>query len=483
MKKKCISVISLTIMIAIATGCQPTPSEEAVVNKQDSLEKKIQTSLSDETTILPEITIASDVNISEKNQFDGERWFYEKEYPSGIHLILDADVENVERSTAPVLSVVNAPFVGGDDIRRLIDTFYPGLTFYNQESDGTTKEALEKEILFIQQLLFEAEAAKKELSDDPEKAAEWSLSILGYKDIIENYQKEYQNAPHEERIETDYTLTHFSANDNQANLWAELDSGKRVEFNFVNFRISTLFSLLTEKSMNVWYTEETSPQKVYRGFYQVEDDAEIQRYKDMGDEYLAKMGIDSMELDTVFFGKERRVVSLFYGQSYGGLRENYITDALCAPIMQTDGEVYSELWSREYLEFDFYDGDLIGVDWREKGQIENVVEEAAVILPWETIQRTAEKQFDYTFTAAEADSFGGLSTLGGIVHINRVELGFVKVLKKDSQSKYLLVPAWSFIGYQEGRELDAWRGIAESAYCFLTINAIDGSVIDRALMY
>ena len=70
------------------------------------------------------------------------------------------------------------------------------------------------------------------------------------------------------------------------------------------------------------------------------------------------------------------------------------------------------------------------------------------------------------------------------VHINRVELGLTKLLMKDSQDDYKLIPTWSFLGYQTSASRPAQEGLnIGGEVCYLTINAIDGTVIDRGLMY
>jgi hypothetical protein len=70
------------------------------------------------------------------------------------------------------------------------------------------------------------------------------------------------------------------------------------------------------------------------------------------------------------------------------------------------------------------------------------------------------------------------------VHINRIELGLTKILIKDSKDDYKLIPTWNFMGYETYASDPAQEGINRGAgECIMTINAIDGTVIDRGLMY
>lgn len=54
-----------------------------------------------------------------------------------------------------------------------------------------------------------------------------------------------------------------------------------------------------------------------------------------------------------------------------------------------------------------------------------------------------------------------------------VYLSYRCIAKRDSD-RYYLVPVWDFVGY---REQDALYGKAVHELSFLTVNAIDGSII------
>ena len=77
--------------------------------------------------------------------------------------------------------------------------------------------------------------------------------------------------------------------------------------------------------------------------------------------------------------------------------------------------------------------------------------------------------------------------------IDNVELGLMRIIQSNS-SEYLLVPVWNFFGYivYEYKEnsdssyvLDDENKVMFDGYrhSYLTINAIDGSIIDRSIGY
>ena len=73
------------------------------------------------------------------------------------------------------------------------------------------------------------------------------------------------------------------------------------------------------------------------------------------------------------------------------------------------------------------------------------------------------------------------------IQINRVTLSYCRVQKRDQPGSYELVPVWDFFGqygYMSNGEFHAITMEDEGPYnTLLTINAIDGTVIDRSYGY
>ena len=59
-------------------------------------------------------------------------------------------------------------------------------------------------------------------------------------------------------------------------------------------------------------------------------------------------------------------------------------------------------------------------------------------------------------------------------------MGLTKLLMPNSES-YKLIPTWSFLGYDGA--VPSQADDAGAAICFVTINALDGSIVDRGNMY
>ncbi|MHB1313927.1 MAG: DUF6034 family protein [Christensenellales bacterium] len=72
------------------------------------------------------------------------------------------------------------------------------------------------------------------------------------------------------------------------------------------------------------------------------------------------------------------------------------------------------------------------------------------------------------------------------VHVTSVQLGYMRVRVKDAQDEYMLIPVWDVYGYNDEMSQINGKPKINPQYfieTLLTINAADGSVIDRNLGY
>ena len=105
-------------------------------------------------------------------------------------------------------------------------------------------------------------------------------------------------------------------------------------------------------------------------------------------------------------------------------------------------------------------------------QIGELLEAKTNLLPFEQILDIFGKVGPLKYAAYESNENNG-------IQINQVVLGYMHLQMKDKPSRYQMVPVWDFFGT---------RTIGEERYDFandalFTINALDGTVIDRELGY
>ncbi len=95
---------------------------------------------------------------------------------------------------------------------------------------------------------------------------------------------------------------------------------------------------------------------------------------------------------------------------------------------------------------------------------------AATLLPFEKIKEIFEKMVLIVDNNADP---GGYKMR---YRITSIRLGLVSIPEQYGEGG-LLVPAWDFMGVRESADIAKYT--TDETYSFLTINAIDGSIIVR----
>lgn len=137
--------------------------------------------------------------------------------------------------------------------------------------------------------------------------------------------------------------------------------------------------------------------------------------------------------------------------------------------------LHKEPWPYEALRIMVY-GDLgIGTLFYESPyQIGEVLENDLSLLSFDQIMEIASSILPLTLSHLERE--GKTVT----ANVYRISFGYARVDVMDEPYQYKLVPAWDFFGVVDD---DSRREYAFDNYSLLTINAIDGMVIDRSYGY
>jgi hypothetical protein len=107
---------------------------------------------------------------------------------------------------------------------------------------------------------------------------------------------------------------------------------------------------------------------------------------------------------------------------------------------------------------------------------------AADLLPFSQIQSVFEKMILVVNNQTEAEAWNreGMPKLTKDYYISSVRLGLSSVTESSDSDSRLLIPVWSFYGYEEARVNDGEpeKLGTNGQHVLLTINAIDGTVVD-----
>lgn len=140
-------------------------------------------------------------------------------------------------------------------------------------------------------------------------------------------------------------------------------------------------------------------------------------------------------------------------------------------VDEYQGDTYvKKLWGGESITVMVNDDGIVGFDLSTPIIVNEMVVERATLKSFEEIKDIFE-QMVVTLNASGEER-------NKILDIDRVYLRYTRISEADSFDTGLLVPTWDFVG----TVTDPYRG-TEKNKVVLSINAIDGSVINRELGY
>ncbi len=135
------------------------------------------------------------------------------------------------------------------------------------------------------------------------------------------------------------------------------------------------------------------------------------------------------------------------------------------------GNQYSKrVWPDEKIEFCINDNGIVGFSYIAPIKITETVVDNSSIKSFEKIKETFEKMMPITYASTKEYR---------TISIDTVSFGYVRISEKDSFDTGLLVPVWDFIG----PSLYPDKPDVPEKETYMTINGIDGSIIDRQLGY
>jgi hypothetical protein len=147
--------------------------------------------------------------------------------------------------------------------------------------------------------------------------------------------------------------------------------------------------------------------------------------------------------------------------------------------------IYSEPWPEESLSVSVDNTGLAEFIWLRPEKIGKTVTQNAALLPFDQIEQKFAKAMEY-----EGVFTNDPLVESRTIQITKISLGLARIPQKDHVGSYLLVPAWDLYGTctdkmsDKGKDPDLGPNheyvYNQSNVSYATINAIDGTVIDRS---
>ena len=129
-------------------------------------------------------------------------------------------------------------------------------------------------------------------------------------------------------------------------------------------------------------------------------------------------------------------------------------------------------WPLENIEIRVNDSGIVGFDYNAPLEVTETVVENSNMKSFDEVRGTFEQMVMIANAKTDSEVDSNVA-----IEIDRVVLGYARISEADSYDTGLMVPVWDF----QGKKTDEY-GI-EYKGGIMTINAIDGSVIDRSLGY
>ena len=469
-EKNCVIIVFILLLFSFILGaCQPTP-EDAIVSQKGDLTDKI----------------AETADPGQAPTGVGSHYSLEKTFEqSGHTLIVDANITGGDESKMAVLTVAEKPFESGDSLKKIVEDLFSNSMIKNYSE--YTKGDLEYGIKEAELMIFRIKNHLNTQTGEPLKKNEQQPiylpeSLIG-KDIsnmtdleimeiyLEELKQKYTRAPRDEDlddpnfiIKSDGEISYNTLRVKKGDLIYKIDIVNRNEGElgsyFAVYRMNNLF--LEDKELPVASTS----------FSELKDSVELQQVKQL----LQNLGIDYMELYEVYQGEN--ACKYVFTRSYNGAQEDYVGEYLGLSVTDGDGVQVQRLWKPEYFSIIMNNGEIEDIYWKNPSQIVKVDNENVKILPWSEIQKIFEKQMEFLLTPSSEGGDSMFWWKPSDIKIERITLGLAKMLMKDS-GEYKLIPVWNFFGRDNS---NSDMEDAEEK-CYVTINALDGTIMDRDVMY
>ena len=161
-----------------------------------------------------------------------------------------------------------------------------------------------------------------------------------------------------------------------------------------------------------------------------------------------------------------------YARKVGGLLVTPVSQQGASDVLDIKNPIYSPVLPYEKCYVDVGENGVFQLSWEHPIEIVGTVAEDCQLLSFDEIMSIFGAIAPLTIQASEAYDNNAL-------YIDRAVLGYMCLQERGNPTSYQLIPVWDFFGERTMRD----DRFAEHNNSLLTINAIDGTIIDRSYGY
>ena len=470
-KSKSVFVISMALVLLMfiacfTTACQPTPEDIIVENKGDNLEDLLQNSQSAQIINIPD-------NWEETLSKDGNK----------LKVDIDATI-NYPQIDNYVSAKTEPTKFSQEQISRMVSVLMEGKEYYLQPPYKSKSE--------LQTELIEVKADLQEEKKDP-TMSEGSADDL--QEVIALLEQAILDAPDTvDKVKGSSELYSDSNGDEYLNI--EADFGKEVsalftvsmssssKMVFVNFNNSENGGSYYE------FNNYSNPNLAISKDQAIDKSLNLIDSLELTDFQVSAVTVGALEADNMSVNDNTpKCYIIYFTRTIGNMPTTYESNAEPNTNILYDSKDkkenldYREEWPYECIKVCVDDSGVVEFRYDSPSVITDIYDNVE-LLPFNIIQEKFIQQIFIKYAIQESDPI----LKSKDIKITRIQLGLARIALKDNLNEYLLVPVWDFFGscetvYKEDNKEEQIEKNIDTNNSFMTINAIDGTVIDRSIGY
>ena len=453
--------IGLMILTSLLlSGCQATPSQDIVVNKNDQQTEQTKAESSVEST--------EDTG-DEKIVSEG----YSESFASDSEdVTINIQVGQVKARSVPGMQA-EAQDISVDDVKRWSKAFFGTEDVYEGTSQ-MTKSEIQEAILWRQQWINDKDRLITE-EGYTEEAAE--AVIQSYQEEIDNLKANYESAPEDDdRQKTDWTFHPASyytktaeedGDEDQSNL-DKTDKLKVIgdcdgKMAYVSASNRSTSDYQLHSIMFYWDDEDAGLNSNGKSSISQEEAVKLtdQKLKELTDGEWVVNAVWSI-------GNQWRIQ---YVPSIDQIPCVYST------IDYTADDSYASNLDYEQIDFSVTDDQIVSAEWDTPMKVTSAESKMADLKPFGELY-DAFKTYMKVSTSVSSLGLMEDDSEDASVNIAKIQQMYCRVKEKNTDNTYQYVPVYAFLGKVS---VSGTEDTNDSIFCL--INAIDGTIINAGLGY
>ena len=469
------SLASLLLLCCFTTACQPTPKIEQVGNKGSSV---MDESLKEDS-------------ISPRSLNIPEKYFYEHTSSNGkIKVTTDAGIVFTDNDALPVYSAKIAPFTEQQIEKVIHILFGEGAVLSKNDIELSKAELMEKLLLPAQQLA-EVQSGK-EIYEETGLLTEQEL--MNRIDVI---KEQIAKAPDKPEISS-VSVKDYLTSSEGLHAYSVLGNGEKASIWVTNGNDIYPIWLIFEMENREY--DEYADRGIDKMILATTPDEAI----DQAEQFLDRIGVNYMDFcaisSTSRLGEneyENNSEANLSKTAYAVTFTRTVSGIPCAYDNNYCEGAYSKPFYAERIRIHIDDTGIVGVYWYGNTVIQDMVSQNVKLYPFNDMVSHAAAQLGQKSVEFFSTPFdNGIRKIS--YKIDKIVLGYARVINKNSQDKYLLIPVWDFYGQRTiefdheyidkqnaeyGQTSDYMLTESFDVQPLVTANALDGTIVDRTLGY